>query len=421
MNFIAYIILITLIIDFILRFTADSLNLKNLKNQLPEEFLDIYDQEKYIRSQEYTRVNTRFGFKISIINLIIMLVFWFSGGFNYLDNYIRGLNFHPLINGLLYIGILSLLRALLSIPFSFYRTFSIEERFGFNKTSKKTFIIDLVKGFVLSLVLGIPLLVCILAFFQFTGATAWLWCWIVSVIFILIIQYVTPIWIMPLFNKFKPLEQGELEQAILAYAQSVTFPLRGVFIIDGSKRSTKANAFFTGFGKNKRIALFDTLIANHSVGELVAVLAHEIGHYKKKHLVKRMVFGILHMGIIFYLLSYFVSNPNLFAAFYMENQSIYAGMIFFGMLYAPIELILSLVLHHVSRQHEFEADAFAVQTTGKGNDFINALKKLSASNLSNLTPHPFHVFLNYSHPPVLQRINTIREINQRENDRSTKI
>jgi len=215
---------------------------------------------------------------------------------------------------------------------------------------------------------------------------------------------------MPLFNKFTPLEEGELRESILSYAKSVKFSLQNLFVIDGSKRSTKSNAFFTGFGKNKRIALFDTLIEKHTVAELVAVLAHEIGHYKKKHIIQGMLISILQMGVMFFLLSIFISHEGLFEAFYMENISIYAGLIFFGMLYSPIELILSIFMQIFSRKNEYEADHYAAETTKDPNSMIDALKKLSVHNLSNLTPHPLYVFLNYSHPPVLERINAIRKL-----------
>jgi STE24 endopeptidase len=218
---------------------------------------------------------------------------------------------------------------------------------------------------------------------------------------------------MPLFNKFTPLEAGELRERILAYAKSVRFALENVFVMDGSKRSGKSNAFFTGFGKHKRIALFDTLIAKHSVAELVSVLAHEIGHYKKKHIVQGMVLSILQMGVVFFLLSFFISEPGLFEAFFMKQTSAYAGLLFFGLLYTPLEFMISIVMQVISRKHEFEADRFAVETTPEAQPMIDALKKLSVDNLSHLTPHPVYVFLNYSHPPVLERIRAIRGVGRK--------
>ena len=411
MNVYALIILLTLIAGYILDLYINLLNLKCLQSGLPQEFQDIYDADRYGKSQLYTRVNTRFGFLTAGTSLAVTLIFWFSGGFNYLDLLIRGFNLPVIWNGLIYIGTLLVLRGILSLPFSIYSTFVIEARFGFNKTTVRTFILDLVKVLLLGIALGGPMLAGILYFFQYAGPLAWIYCWLAVTLFGLIIQFIAPTWIMPLFNKFAPLAEGELREAIMAYAQKVQYSLRDIFIMDGSKRSTKSNAFFTGFGKNKRIALFDTLVQKHTVTELVAVLAHEIGHYKKKHILKSMLIGILHTGLMFYLLSIFLSHRGLFDAFYMQNMSSYAGLLFFGMLYAPLEMILAIFLNMFSRRNEFQADRFAVETTGQSAAMINALKKLSVDNLSNLTPHPLYVFLNYSHPPVLQRIRRLAKLN----------
>ncbi len=411
MNIYLLIILAAIAADFILDISSNWLNLKALTKKLPDEFSEVYDEETYAKSQEYTKVRTRFGFLTGIFDLALLLAFWFSGGFNWLDQIVRSWEFGELVTGLCFIGILMVAKTIISLPFSIYSTFVIEERFGFNKTTPKTFVLDLVKGLLLGAVIGIPLLAGILAFFMYTGDLAWLYAWLAVTAFTLIMQYVAPTWIMPLFNKFTPLGEGELRTAIEEYTKKVNFPLQGLFVIDGSKRSSKSNAFFTGFGKNKRVALYDTLIENHTVPELVSVLAHEIGHYKKKHIVKGMVISILQTGVLFFLLSFFLSEKSLFDAFYMEQMSVYTGLIFFGMLYSPIEMILSIFMQMSSRKHEYEADEYAATTTGKPGDMISTLKKLSKDNLSNLTPHPFYVFLNYSHPPVLQRIKAIREIN----------
>jgi STE24 endopeptidase len=410
MNIYGIIILITLLFSYILNLITNLMNLRHLKPDLPGEFEGIYDAETYRKSQEYTRVSTRFGFITSTFGILLTVVFWFSGGFNILDKIVTAWELHPIVTGLVYIGILIFARSILSLPFSIYDTFVIEEKFGFNKTTAKTFISDIFKGLFLSILLGGPLLAGLLFFFDYAGAQAWLYCWAATTVFSLIIQFIAPTWIMPLFNKFTPLEDGDLRTEITEYAESVKFPLKGLFVMDGSKRSSKSNAFFTGFGKNKRIALFDTLIEKHSISELVGVLAHEIGHYKKKHILKSMIISILHMGVVFYLLSVFLNHKGLFDAFFMENMSLYAGLIFFGMLYAPIEMILSIFMHQFSRKNEYEADKYASDTTGKPEELISALKKLSLHNLSNLTPHPFYVFLNYSHPPVLQRIRTLGEL-----------
>lgn len=410
MNIYAIIILVTIAVDFILDLVSNYLNLKSLSKELPDEFEGVYDEETYAKSQEYTKTQTRFGFITGGFDLVVLLGFWFSGGFNWLDEIVGAWGFGELITGLLYIAVLMVAKSVISLPFSIYSTFVIEEQFGFNKTTPKTFVLDLVKGLGLGLLIGMPLLAGILAFFMYTGDLAWLYAWIAITLFSLVMQYVAPTWIMPLFNKFTPLEEGELRTAIEEYTDKVDFPLQGLFVIDGSKRSSKSNAFFTGFGKNKRIALYDTLIENHTNDELVAVLAHEIGHYKKKHIIKGMITSVVQTGAMLFVLSIFLQAEGLFDAFYMDEMSVYAGLIFFGMLYAPIDMILSIFMQISSRKHEYEADEFAATTTGKPEDMIATLKKLSKDNLSNLTPHPFYVFLNYSHPPALQRIKAIREI-----------
>lgn len=408
MNIFSIIILVTLAVDFILNLVADLYNIRSLDKGLPEEFEDVYDRETYEQSQQYTQVNTRFGIVSSVFNLAVLLVFWFAGGFNWLDGLVRGWELGVIWTGLAYIGMLILFKTVLSLPFSIYSTFVIEERFGFNKTTVKTFILDMVKGLALGVVIGGPLLAGILAFFTFIENYAWLYAWGAVTVFTLFIQFIAPTWIMPLFNKFEPLEEGDLRRKIRDYADKVNFALEGIYVMDGSKRSSKSNAFFTGFGKNKRIALYDTLIENHTDEELVAVLAHEIGHYKKKHIIKNMVISVVQTGVMFFLLSVFLNSAGLYEAFYMEEQSVYAGLIFFGMLYAPIDMILSIFMQVISRKYEFEADEYA-STTYQKEPMVEALKKLSKDNLSNLTPHPFYVFLNYSHPPVLQRIRAIRD------------
>ena len=293
MNIYAVIILLAIAVDFFLDLISNFLNLKSLSKTLPDEFDGVYDEETYAKSQEYTKVNTRFGFITGAFDLAILLGFWFSGGFNVLDQWVRGFGFSELVTGLCFMGVLMVAKMIIGLPFSIYSTFVIEERFGFNKTTPKTFVLDLLKGLLLGVLIGGPVLAAILAFFMYAGDLAWLYAWIALTLFTLVMQYVAPTWIMPLFNKFTPLEEGELRTAIEEYTQKVDFPLQGLFVIDGSKRSSKSNAFFTGFGKNKRVALYDTLIENHTTEELVAVLAHEIGHYKKKHIIKGMISGVL--------------------------------------------------------------------------------------------------------------------------------
>ena len=409
MNIFSIIILATLAVDFILNLVADYYNLSSLNTGLPDEFSDVYDEETYEKSQEYTKERTKFGIISSTFNLILLLAFWFAGGFNWLDTIVGGWQLGTIWTGLAYIGILLLGKSILSLPFSIYSTFVIEEKYGFNKTTPKTFVLDLLKGLGLAVILGGPLLAGILAFFTYVDQYAWLYAWAAVTAFTLFVQFVAPTWIMPIFNDFEPLEDGDLRTKIREYAEKVNFALEGIYVMDGSKRSSKSNAFFTGFGKNKRIALYDTLIENHEDEELVAVLAHEIGHYKRKHIIKNMLASIAQTGVMFFLLSIFLNSQGLYDAFYMDQMSVYAGLIFFGMLYAPIEMILSIVMQVLSRKYEFEADAFASSTYRK-EPMIEALKKLSKDNLSNLRPHPFYVFLNYSHPPVLERIKAIRAL-----------
>jgi STE24 endopeptidase len=340
----------------------------------------------------------------------LTVVFILLGGFNVIDKFVRGLGFGYIATGLIFAGIIVYAGSLINIPFSAYDTFKIEEKYGFNRTTVKTFILDIVKSWVLTAIIGSIVFTVILWFFKLAGDFAWLYCWIAVTVFQLFLVFIAPVVILPLFNKYVPLEDGELKGEIQEFALKNDFALKGIFKMDGSKRTTKANAFFTGFGKYRRIALFDTLIEKHSVPELVSVLAHEIGHYKKKHIVKSIILSILSTGVMLYMLSLFINNRGLFDAFKMEHTSIYASLFFFSFLYAPINMVISMFGKWLSRKNEYEADRFAVEKYRKPDDFITALKKLTVSNLSNLTPHKYKVFLDYSHPPVLERIKTIRKL-----------
>lgn len=409
MNLYAVVILATLVVHYVLQLIADLLNLRALATELPAELADVWDAEAYAKAQRYTRERTRFGLVAATVGLLALCAFWFGGGFNALDVWLRGFGFGAITTGLLYVGALLLLQGALDLPFSLYSTFVIEERFGMNRTTVRTFVLDRLKGLLLAAAIGAPLLAAVLYFFARVGGEAWLYCWAVTTVFTLALLLVFPTWILPLFNKFEPLAEGELRRALARYAESVGFALRDIFVIDGSRRSSRSNAYFTGLGRSKRIALYDTLIERHTVPELVAVLAHEAGHSVKKHVVKGLVLSVLHSGVMFFLLGVFLRERALFNAFGMEHVSVYAGLIFFGLLYSPIELLLSLFLHAQSRRHEFEADRFAAETTGDPEAMATVLKKLSADNLDNLHPHPLHVFLNYSHPPVLARIAAVRQ------------
>ena len=408
MNIYGIIILITLIVSYFLGLISDYLNIKNLKTELTAEFRDVYSQERYELSQRYLRDNTRFENISGTFMLIITLVFWFAAGFEWVNQIAINLSSNFYIRALIFIGILSLLSGILSLPFSIYETFVIEEKYGFNKTTPKIFIMDLLKSTVLSIILGVPILLLVLYVFKEVGSIAWLYAWIAFIIISLIIQYIYPTIIMPIFNKFTPLQDAELKEKIMNYAKQVNFPIKNVYVMDASKRSSKSNAFFTGFGKNKRIVLFDTLIANHTADEILTILAHEVGHYKKHHIIQGTIISYIESGIMLYLLSLFIDTKGLYDAFYLTEQPIYAGILFFGMLFSAIELILSIFFNMLSRKNEREADQFAVETTKMTEAFISGLKKLSEKNLSNLTPHSFYVFLHYSHPPTLERIENVR-------------
>ncbi|MEI6638975.1 MAG: M48 family metallopeptidase [Chlorobium sp.] len=415
MNVFGAVVFFTLLITFLIKLVSELLNLKSAATGLPSEFVGLFDEDAYRKSGDYLGATTRLSLLASAVDLLVLLLFWFSGGFNLLDQFLRGYGFPPIMNGVLYIASLLLMQSLIDLPFSIYKTFVIEEKFGFNKTTSAVFMTDLLKTLFLAALLGLPILAGVLWFFEKTGALAWLWAWGGVTVVSLLLQYIAPTWIMPLFNKFVPIEEGPLKSAIMDYADTVRFPLSGVYVLDGSKRSAKANAFFTGFGKRKRIALFDTLISAHPVHELVAVLAHEIGHFKKKHIIINMALSLFNLGALFYLLSLFMNNRALFDAFFMKDLSVYGSLIFFSLLYTPVEWGLSVLMQLLSRKHEYEADAYAVSTCAQGASLGDALKTLSRNNLSNLTPHPLYVFLNYSHPPVLQRIRRIRELNPIQN------
>ena len=410
MNIYLLIILSALIGEFLLRTLVRVLNLKALDPGLPNEFQGYYDEEKYARSQEYTRVNTRFAFFTTSFDLIVILVFILFGGFNFVDQIVRGFGLSILPSGLAFFGILFFASDFISTPFSLYQNFVIEEDFGFNKMTLKTFILDKLKGYLLTLALGGVFLTAILFFFEKTGEYGWLYAWGIIGLFMILIQPLFTLVIAPMFNKFTPLEKGELRTAIENYAQKVGFPLSRIDVMDGSKRSAKSNAYFSGFGKQKRIALFDTLLEKHSNDEMVAILAHEVGHYKKHHIKVGILISILHTGLLFWLLSIFIDNPGLFEAFKMKEISVYGGLTFFMILYSPVELVLSVIMNAVSRRNEFQADAYSAKTTEKSEHLISGLKNLSVSNLGNLTPHSLSVLLDHSHPPVLERITALKKI-----------
>ncbi|MCF7870331.1 MAG: M48 family metallopeptidase, partial [Candidatus Omnitrophica bacterium] len=337
-----------------------------------------------------------------------------TGAFNWIDKFARSFEFSFIPTGLLFVFFIFLSLELVNLPFSIYHTFGLEQKYGFNRTTPRTFILDKIKSSIISIVLGGLILSFVFWFFSQFRSWGWLFCWAGLTLFELFLLFIWPRFIMPLFNKFELIEEGELKKKIKDYADWQNFQIQGVYQMDASKRSTKSNAFFAGFGKFKRIVLFDTLVENHSPDEIVSILAHEVGHYKKRHIFQMILISFITNGLMFYILSLFITNPSLFNAFKMENISVYAGLLFFGFLYTPINSLFSVFVNQISRKNEKEADFFAVRSTSLGEQFIKALKKLSVKNLSNLTPHPIKVLLFYSHPPVLERIRYIRMAESRE-------
>lgn len=410
MNSWLIVVLTILICSYLLDLVVTHLNTRALEPTLPAEFESYYEKDEYQRSQLYTKERSKFSIIENSFSTIITIGFILVGGFNYVDLLARNQEFGEIITGLLFTAILGSLSFFVRLPFSIYSTFVIEEEFGFNKTTVKTFLLDILKGTLLLMILGGPLLSLIFWFFISTGDLAWVYCWLGVILFSIVMQYLAPVFIMPLFNKFTPIDEGSLKDAIQAYAKSEQFALQGIFTMDGSKRSSKLNAFFTGFGKFRKIVFFDTLLEKLSEKEIIAVLAHEMGHYKLKHILKMMLASIIQTGVMFYLLSLFLTYPQISLAFGLEQPSIYSSLFFFGFLYSPISMLVSIVFNIFSRKHEYEADAYAVETTKSKDSLISGLKKLSLANLSNLTPHPLYVFLHYSHPPILERINRLQSI-----------
>lgn len=395
---------------YLLDSIAKLLNLRRLGRRLPDEFADVYDESRYLRAQAYARVNTWFELTVSTLSLIALLLFWYFRGFEILDLWVRRFQFPPVVTGLCYFGALGVARELLSLPFEIYHTFVIEERYGFNRMTWPTFLIDHLKQWVISGVLLAGVLALVLWLFETFGTNAWLIAWICVAAVTIFVTYLAPTILLPLFFKFSPVPEGELRDRVTELCRQQNFPIRDLMVIDGSRRSAKANAFFTGFGANKRIALYDTLIQNHTLPELVAVLAHEIGHYKKRHIVQHFLFAQLNLFLLFGAASLCVSRPELFGAFGVSHPSYYVGLALFFILVQPAAVLIGVFSNFWSRRHEFEADRFAAESLHNPNPLITALKKLSRDSLSNLTPHPLLVGLHYSHPPVSERIAALRRV-----------
>ncbi|MCF7877616.1 MAG: M48 family metallopeptidase [Candidatus Omnitrophica bacterium] len=412
MNIYLVIILTILIGGYLLSLLVEGLNIRAAGPRLPDEFVGYYDPEKYKKSQEYLRENTSFNLIHSGLITLLLVAAILTGFFNWIDGFVRSFNFALISTGLLFALIVFLIIEIINLPFSIYHTFGLEQKYGFNRTTPKIFITDKIKGLIIGIILGAIILSFLFWFFDKFKTWGWVFCWLALTLLELFLLFIWPRFIMPLFNKFEPVEEGELREKIKTYANRENFKIQGIYKMDASKRSTKSNAFFAGFGKFKRIVLFDTLIENHSPDEIVSILAHEVGHYKKKHILEMISISFITNGFMFYLLSLFITNPGLFRAFKMDNISVYAGLFFFGFLYTPINSVFSVFVNQFSRKNEKEADFFAVKSSQLGSQFIKALKKLSVKNLSNLTPHPVKVLLSYSHPPVLERIKYIRHVSR---------
>lgn len=400
------IILVIISADYIFEQFLDYINLKSRKTELPEEISSFYNQEKYAKSQRYHKTLSKFSFLTSAFSFLLSFVILAFGFFGELDALLRPYFNNQIALALTYFGALFIASDIINIPFQVYSTFVIEEKFGFNKTTVKTFIVDKIKGYLLSSLIGGLLMGTLLYLILEIGADFWLYFWIIAGVFILFINMFYTSLILPLFNKLTPLEDGELKSAIENYSQKVDFPLDNIYIIDGSKRSKKANAFFSGLGKKKKIVLYDTLIENHTNEELVAVLAHEVGHFKKKHIVYGFGISILQTGLMLFIMSLMIFNKNLSLALGADQLAVHINLIAFGILYSPISKVLGILGNILSRKNEFEADAYAKETYDS-NSLQNALKKLSVDNLSNLYPHPTYVFVHYSHPPLLQRLHVL--------------
>ena len=403
-----YLIIIgALILEYFLSTVSSVLNMNSIAEDVPDGFQSHYDGEKYAKSQTYLKDNTRFGLLSSTFSLALTLIVIHTGLFGILDHFVRAQTGHPILGGLLFFGIIFIINDIINLPFSLYGIFVIEEKYGFNKTTAKTYTLDKLKGYALTVILGSIVIVPILYFFNTYGENGWWIAWLLVTGFMIAVQPLFVHVIAPMFNKFTPLEDGELRTAIEAFSEKVNFPIARIDMMDGSRRSAHSNAYFSGFGKSRRIALFDTLLEKHSTEEIVSVVAHEVGHYKKKHIIFGTILGIIETGIMLFIFNLLMNDPALFAVFGVENVSVYGGLIFFGMLYSPVSLVTSIFTTALSRKNEYEADTYSLENTQNKEALVSMLKGLAANNLSHLTPHPLMVFLSYSHPPIMDRIAAV--------------
>jgi len=402
-----YIIIAILVLQFVMETILDYLNSQKFQDPVPEELNDVFDEDEYVKSQAYKKTNYKFGRLSSVFSLILTLFFLIFGGFEWVDVLARSSTDSPILMALIFFGIILIGSNIVTTPFSYYQTFVIEEKFGFNKTSPKLFFLDKLKGLLMLSVIGGGILALVIWFFQWAGTNFWIYALGLIAAFTIFMNLFFSRLIVPLFNKQTPLEEGSLKSKIETYARNVGFELKNIFVIDGSKRSTKANAYFSGFGKEKRVTLYDTLINDLEEEEIVAVLAHEVGHYKRNHIIFNLTASILLTGLTLFLLSLFVNNPEVSFAIGVTQPSFHAALIGFGILYSPISEITGLVMNYLSRKFEYQADDYA-KNTFSATPLITSLKKLSKNSLSNLTPHPAYVFMHYSHPPLADRIRNLQ-------------
>lgn len=405
-NFIFYLIIVIPVTGFIVERYLDYLNSKMWSDSLPEKLAGICDEESYRKSQLYEKENKRLSFWSSSFNLAVILIMILFGGFALVDTLARGISTNMILIALLFFGIIGFASDLINVPFSFYDNFVIEKKFGFNTMTIRTFITDHFKSWFIAVIVGAPVLGLITWFYYRTGRSFWLYAWGLITAFSIFINLSYSELIVPLFNKQVPLQDGPLRTQIEAFANKTGFRLRNIYVIDGSKRSTKANAYFSGFGPKKRIVLFDTLSKELSDEEIVAVLAHEIGHYRKKHVLQTIALSVAVTGLMLFLFSVVVNSPLLSNALGSEHSSFHLGLIVFGILYSPLSLLIGLGVNYYSRKNEFQADRF-VKENFNPEILASALKKLSVKNLSNMLPHPAYVFFHYSHPPLLKRLEKL--------------
>jgi len=408
-GFIYYTILIVLIVNFLLERWLDYLNTKSRSAQLPPELLGIYNEEKYHKSVEYEKINFSFSLVTESLGFVVFLLIFTTGTLGWLDGIIRSWIGNPVYVALVFFAILGLVTKIASFPFLWYDTFVIEAKFGFNRSTLRVFITDQIKGIVISAIIGGIILYLIVWIYIIAGHFFWFYALLVIAFFSIFMLLFYSNIIVPLFNKQTPLAEGVLKNAIRAFGDKTGFLIDNIFVIDGSKRSSKANAYFTGFGSKKRIVLYDTLIRELEPEEIVAVLAHEIGHYKKHHVLIGLFFSLLTTAVMLYLFSLVSSNPAFAEVLGSDVPGFHLSVISFGILYSPLSLVIGLGLNYLSRMNEYQADRFAAENY-KGEYLASGLKKLSINNLSNLTPHPAYVFFHYSHPTLLQRLKKLAEI-----------